>query len=174
MSFLESFLCAGFGAASTAVAIATDMQNGVIDRFRSLPIASASVLVGHVVTSAITNLIATVIVFGVAFLTGFRTTASVLDWFGVFGVLLLFILALSWAATAFGLLLKNAEAAKRGDIHHALPALSQQCLRAHRHNATIAAINLRISALHPADRDNAEPAALHTNGQQRVAYFGLV
>lgn len=104
-------LCAGFGAASTAVAVATDIQNGVIDRFRSLPITSASVLVGHVVTSAVTNLIATLIVFGVAFLTGFRTTASFLDWCGVFGVLLLFILALSWAATALGLLMKNAEAA---------------------------------------------------------------
>ena len=41
-------LCAGFGSASTAVAVALDMTNGVIDRFRSLPIASSAVLTGHV------------------------------------------------------------------------------------------------------------------------------
>ncbi|MGB3306335.1 MAG: ABC transporter permease [Thermomicrobiales bacterium] len=104
-------LCAGFGAASTAVAVATDMQTGVIDRFRSLPIMSSAVLVGHVVTSVLTNLIATAIVFGVAFLTGFRTSATLLDWIGALAVVLLFIVALSWTATALGLLLKNPEAA---------------------------------------------------------------
>jgi ABC-2 type transport system permease protein len=104
-------LCAGFRAASTAVAVASDMEHGVIDRFRSLPIVSSSVLVGHVAASVLTNLLATAIVIGVAFATGFRPDASAIDWILASGMLLLFILALSWVATALGLLVKNVEAA---------------------------------------------------------------
>jgi ABC-2 type transport system permease protein len=104
-------LCAGFGAATTAVAVASDMENGVIDRFRTLPIMSASVLVGHVVTSVVTNVLATVIVIGVALATGFRPNATVFDWLGAAAVLLLFIVTLTWVATAIGLLVRNAEAA---------------------------------------------------------------
>ncbi|HWV24568.1 MAG TPA: ABC transporter permease [Thermomicrobiales bacterium] len=104
-------LCAGYGAASTAVSVATDMQLGIIDRFRSLPITKASVLVGHVASSVITNLVSTALVFGVAFLLGFRPNAGFLDWLGVIGLVILFMLALSWTATAIGLSVKNAEAA---------------------------------------------------------------
>ena len=49
-------LCAGFGAGTTAVAVATDMSNGIVDRFRSMPISGSSVLVGHVVASLARNL----------------------------------------------------------------------------------------------------------------------
>jgi ABC-2 type transport system permease protein len=104
-------LCAGFGAASTAVAVASDMEHGVIDRFRSLPIRSASVLTGHVVSSLVTNLVSTAIVIGVAFLTGFRPSAGPADWVGATLLLLLFALALSWVATAVGLLVQSVEAA---------------------------------------------------------------
>lgn len=104
-------LCAGFGAAGTAVAVAADMQTGVIDRFRSLPIARSSVLIGHVATSVARNLLTTVIVIGVALITGFRPHATALDWLAAIAVLVLFILALSWVATAIGLLVKNVEAA---------------------------------------------------------------
>lgn len=104
-------LCAGFGAAGTAVAVAADMQTGVIDRFRSLPIARSSVLIGHVTTSVARNLLTTVIVIGVALITGFRPHATALDWLAAIAVLVLFILALSWVATAIGLLVKNVEAA---------------------------------------------------------------
>lgn len=104
-------LCAGFGAASTAVSVASDMQLGIIDRFRSLPITKSSVLVGHVISSTVTNLVSTTLVFGVAFLVGFRPDAGVLDWLGAIGLILLFIVALSWTATAIGLLVKNVEAA---------------------------------------------------------------
>src|SRR5712671_2239166 len=52
-------LCAGFGAGTTAVAVATDMSSGIVDRFRSMPIASSSVLAGHVAASLARNLLAT-------------------------------------------------------------------------------------------------------------------
>jgi ABC-2 type transport system permease protein len=104
-------LCAGYGAAGTAVSVASDMQNGVIDRFRSLPITSSSVLVGHVVASLASNIVSTCLVFAVAFVAGFRPQAGPMDWFGVVALLLLFVLAISWAATAIGLLVRNTEAA---------------------------------------------------------------
>ena len=52
-------LCAGFGSASTAVAVALDMTTGVIDRFRTLPISSAAVLTGHVAASVARNVVST-------------------------------------------------------------------------------------------------------------------
>ena len=58
-------LCAGFGSAHTAVDVATDMTNGVIDRFRTMPIRSIHVITGHVAASVARNLFATTIVIGV-------------------------------------------------------------------------------------------------------------
>ena len=69
-------LCAGFGAGTTAVAVATDMSNGIVDRFRSMPIAGSSILVGHVVASLARNLVATALVIGVGLGIGWRPTAS--------------------------------------------------------------------------------------------------
>jgi ABC-2 type transport system permease protein len=104
-------LCAGFGAATTAVAVNGDMTTGVIDRFRSLPIAGSAPLTGHVIASILRNLVSTVLVLGVALLLGFDPTASALEWLGVLGVLLAFMAAISWLAAAFGLLARSAEAA---------------------------------------------------------------
>jgi ABC-2 type transport system permease protein len=104
-------LCAGYGSATTAVSVNADMTTGVIDRFRSLPIASSGVLTGHVAASVLRNLVSTVIVLGVALLIGFDPQASALDWLGVLGVLLAFMVAISWIAACFGLLAKSAEGA---------------------------------------------------------------
>ena len=104
-------LSAGFGAASTAVSVTTDMTGGIIDRFRSLDVAGSSVLAGHVAASVVRNLASTVLVFGVAFLIGFRPSAGPLGWLAAAGVLLLFILAISWLAAAVGLLARSPEAA---------------------------------------------------------------
>jgi ABC-2 type transport system permease protein len=104
-------LCAGYGSATTAVSVNQDMTTGVIDRFRSLPISSSGVLTGHVVASVLRNLVSTVIVLCVALLIGFDPRASALDWLGVLGVLLAFMVAISWIAACFGLLAKSAEGA---------------------------------------------------------------
>jgi ABC-2 type transport system permease protein len=104
-------LCAGFGASMTAVGVTNDMTGGIIDRFRSMDVAGASVLAGHVAASVVRNLASTVLVFGVAFLVGFRPSAGPLDWVAAAGVLLLFILAISWLAAAVGLLARSPEAA---------------------------------------------------------------
>ena len=104
-------LCTGYGAASTAVDVARDMTEGVVDRFRSMPILSSAVLTGHVVASLARNTLATVLVIGVAFLTGFRPDAGVLEWLAVAGMLVLWVLALSWVAVCFGLIARTVEGA---------------------------------------------------------------
>jgi ABC-2 type transport system permease protein len=76
-----------------------------------MDVAGASVLAGHVAASVVRNLASTVLVFGVAFLIGFRPSAGPLDWLAAAGVLLLFILAISWLAAAVGLLARSPEAA---------------------------------------------------------------
>jgi ABC-2 type transport system permease protein len=104
-------LCAGFGSSTTAVSVTTDMTGGIVDRFRSMDIGGASVLAGHVAASVARNLASTVLVLGVAFLIGFRPSAGPLDWLAALGVLLLFILAVSWLSAAVGLLARTPEAA---------------------------------------------------------------
>jgi ABC-2 type transport system permease protein len=104
-------LAAGFGSASTAVAVCEDMTTGVVDRFRSLPIAGAAVLAGHVVASVLRNLVSTALVVGVALVLGFGPHASALDWLAVAGLLLAFMTAVSWLAACVGLVARSAEAA---------------------------------------------------------------
>lgn len=104
-------LCAGFGSTATAVNVAEDMTNGIIDRFRTMPITSISVITGHVVASVARNLVATGIVIGVAYLVGFRPTSSSLEWLGALGVITLFILAFTWLFAAIGLASGNPSAA---------------------------------------------------------------
>jgi ABC-2 type transport system permease protein len=104
-------LCAGFGASTTAVTVSQDMTGGIIDRFRSMDVGGAAILAGHVAASMARNLAATVLVFGVAFLIGFRPSAGPLDWLAAGGVLLAFMLAISWLSAAIGLLARSPEAA---------------------------------------------------------------
>lgn len=104
-------LCAGFGAASTALAVAGDLEHGIVNRFRSMPIASSAVLVGHVVASVARNLLATALVIGVALAVGWRPTGTPSEWVAAIGIVVLFILAISWLAAGFGLLLRTVEAA---------------------------------------------------------------
>jgi ABC-2 type transport system permease protein len=104
-------LCAGFGAGTTAVAVATDMSSGIVDRFRSMPIASSSVLAGHIAASLARNLLATALVIGVALAVGWHPSASPAHWLAAAGMIIAFILAISWLAAAAGLLVKTPEAA---------------------------------------------------------------
>lgn len=112
-----NFLMAGilvqmsaFGATYTAIEVATDLQRGIIDRFRSMPMFSSAVLVGHTAADLARNTISAVIVVLVGLATGFRPTASFTEWLGVFGILLLFTYALSWLMAILGLLAKTVEA----------------------------------------------------------------
>jgi ABC-2 type transport system permease protein len=104
-------LCAAFGAGNTAVAVATDMSNGIVDRFRSMPIAAWTVLAGQIVASLARNLLATALVIGVGLAVGWRPTGGPLAWIAAAGLIVLFIAALSWLAACFGLVAGSPEAA---------------------------------------------------------------
>jgi ABC-2 type transport system permease protein len=104
-------LCAGFGAGTTAVAVAIDMRSGIVDRFRSMPIHGSSILAGHIVASLARNLLATTLVIGVGLGVGWRPSASPVAWAATAGIIAAFILAMSWVAAAFGLLVRSPEAA---------------------------------------------------------------
>jgi ABC-2 type transport system permease protein len=100
------------GAAQmAAIAIAKDMTEGIIARFRTMAIWRPSVLTGHVLASVIQTLLSVCAVLGVALLAGFRPTADTLDWLGATGLLALAALALAWLCIAFGLVTKSVEAA---------------------------------------------------------------
>jgi ABC-2 type transport system permease protein len=101
---------AAFGATTTSIGVCNDLQRGIVDRFKSLPMLSSAVLTGHVVADLVRNVISSVIMILVGLAVGFRPTASVTDWLGVFGILLLFTLALSWLSAIMGLLAKTVEA----------------------------------------------------------------
>ncbi|GAB3567677.1 ABC transporter permease [Amycolatopsis endophytica] len=101
------------GSATTpvAVAICTDLAEGIVARLRTMAIARASVLTGHVVGNVIQTVISVVLVLGVALLMGFRASAGFADWLLVIAVLLLLTLGLSWFSTALGQLSKTPEGA---------------------------------------------------------------
>jgi len=76
-----------------------------------MPIARSSVLWGHVLTSLVSNMISVVVIVAVSLLIGFRSSAGVLAWLAVAGILILFTLTLTWIAVIAGLSAKSADGA---------------------------------------------------------------
>ena len=91
------------GIAYTSYRLFMDMQRGIFERFHSMPIARSAPLWGHVLTSLVSNAISVVVIILVALLMGFRSSAGVLSWLAVAGILALFTLALTWVAVIAGL-----------------------------------------------------------------------
>ena len=91
------------GIAYTSYRLFMDMQRGIFERFHSMPIARSAPLWGHVLTSLVSNAISVVVIILVALLMGFRSSAGVVPWLAVAGILALFTLALTWIAVIAGL-----------------------------------------------------------------------
>jgi ABC-2 type transport system permease protein len=100
---------AAFGSTTTAVAVTNDLQKGIMDRFRSLPMNNLAVLTGHVVSDLLRNTFSTIVMLLAGLVIGFRSSASVRDWLVIAGILLLFTLAFSWLSAIVGLLAKSPE-----------------------------------------------------------------
>lgn len=94
-----------------AIAVAIDMTEGIVARFRTMPIARGSVLTGHVLSNLIETMIALVVVLGLAVALGFRPSASLGAWVAVAGLLALVTLAVIWVAVAMGLVTESVETA---------------------------------------------------------------
>ncbi|GIO54608.1 ABC transporter permease [Paenibacillus cineris] len=99
------------GISYTAYRLFMDKQRGIIERFHSMPISRSAVLWGHVLTSLVSNMISLVVIILVALIMGFRSSAGVLPWLAVTGILVLFTLALTWVAAIAGLSGKSVEGA---------------------------------------------------------------
>ena len=99
------------GISYTAYRLFNDLQSGIFERFHSMPIARSSVLWGHVLTSLVSNAISVVVIVLVALVMGFRSSAGVLAWLAVAGILVLFTLALTWIAVIAGLSAKSTDGA---------------------------------------------------------------
>jgi ABC-2 type transport system permease protein len=115
VSYLD-FLMAGiivqtlaFGSTNTALAICNDLQKGIVDRFRSLPMSNLAVLNGHVISDLFRNGISTVVMLVAGLVIGFRSSASFVDWLLIAGIILLFTLAFSWLSAIMGVLAKSVE-----------------------------------------------------------------
>ncbi|WP_320773179.1 ABC transporter permease [Streptomyces sp. CRN 30] len=102
----------GSTVVGTAVSVSTDMSEGVIARFRTMPIHRGSVIVGHVIGSVLQSVVSVVLVGAVGVAIGFRSTdATALEWLAALGLLVLFAVSLTWIAVGMGLVSPTAEAA---------------------------------------------------------------
>jgi ABC-2 type transport system permease protein len=101
---------ASFGSSTTATAVANDLQKGIIDRFRSLPMSNLAVLNGHVVSDVFRNAISTVVMLLTGLVIGFRSHTGLVAWIEIAAILLLFTLAFSWLAAIVGVVAKSVEA----------------------------------------------------------------
>jgi ABC-2 type transport system permease protein/oleandomycin transport system permease protein len=101
-----------FGAVGTAIGLAQDLQTGIIERFRALPMSRSAVLAGRTVADLVRNVFVVIIITGVGFAVGFRVHTDAGAFIAGLGILLLFAFTLSWGFALIGLLAPNAETAQ--------------------------------------------------------------
>ncbi|AHH22235.1 putative ABC transporter, permease [Nocardia nova SH22a] len=106
MLMIPAYLVVG-----VAVAVASDMTKGIVNRFRTMPMDHSSILTGQVVGTVIQGLLGVGLMVAVGLAIGFRPEANVLEWFAAFGLVALVIFGLSWLGVAFGLAAKSPESA---------------------------------------------------------------
>jgi ABC-2 type transport system permease protein/oleandomycin transport system permease protein len=101
-----------FGGTGTAVGLAEDLQKGIIDRFRSLPMAPSAVLIGKTSADLLRNAYTVLVMTVVGFLIGFRFTGSVPEFLLALGLVTLFGYSISWLSANIGLRAKSAQTAQ--------------------------------------------------------------
>jgi ABC-2 type transport system permease protein/oleandomycin transport system permease protein len=101
-----------FGAMNTGIGLSEDLHKGLIERFRSLPMARSAVLAGRSLADLVRNFFVVLMMIFVGFLVGFRIHAGVVPFAASIALLLLFSFAFSWIFALIGLGVPNAEAAQ--------------------------------------------------------------
>lgn len=99
-----------FGSVYTSLGLASDAKEGLIDRFRSLPMTRSSVVLGRILADMTINLIGTIITIGVAILVGFRPTTNVLDWIYAMAMMGFLVFTACWIGAFIGMSLGSVEA----------------------------------------------------------------
>ncbi|HEX9762497.1 MAG TPA: ABC transporter permease [Acidimicrobiia bacterium] len=112
----REFLIAGifaqtvvFGATFTGAGLADDMQKGIINRFRSLPMSRAAVVLGRTASDVVYNVLSLIIMALSGLVVGWRINNGILEALGAFGLLLLFAYAISWIMAYIGLIVPSVE-----------------------------------------------------------------
>jgi len=98
-----------FGSTTTAIAVCSDLQKGIVDRFRSLPMSNLAVLNGHVISDLFRNGISTIVMILAGLVIGFRPNATFTEWLAIIGLLALFTVSISWLAAIVGVVAKSVE-----------------------------------------------------------------
>jgi ABC-2 type transport system permease protein/oleandomycin transport system permease protein len=101
-----------FGSIGTSIGLAEDLQKGLIERFRALPMARSAVLAGRTIADLMRNVVVSVIIAGVGFAVGFRIGTNVLCFVAGILILLLFAYVLSWGLAYIGLSAPDSETAQ--------------------------------------------------------------
>ncbi len=101
-----------FGSTSTGIGLATDLQRGLVDRFRSLPMAKSAVLTGRTISDLVRNTFVVAVMWTVGLLVGFRPQGDFLLWMAAVGILLLTSFAFSWISAIIALVVRSVEAAQ--------------------------------------------------------------
>jgi ABC-2 type transport system permease protein/oleandomycin transport system permease protein len=101
-----------FRATQTAIGLAEDLERGVVDRFRSMPMARSAVLLGRTVADLVRNVLIIALMIGVGYLIGFSFHAGALQALASIAVVALFGFALSWIFAFVALTVRGAEAAQ--------------------------------------------------------------
>ena len=106
-------VAAAFAAVTTTISVAADLLEGVIDRFRTLPMAKSSLIAGHVIADLARSLLGLAVTIAVGYAVGFRPAAGAAGWAAAVAIFLLVTLALSVVAALIGLLGKSVEVAQQ-------------------------------------------------------------
>jgi ABC-2 type transport system permease protein/oleandomycin transport system permease protein len=101
-----------FGALTTGLGLTEDMAGGVVDRFRSLPIARSSVLLGRTAADLFTNFLTLIVMLLIGFAVGFRPTEPVYEVVLAFALVLAFAYVFSWISAFVGIKVRNPETAQ--------------------------------------------------------------
>src|SRR5438552_3198619 len=112
-----------FGATTTAIGLAEDMKKGIIDRFRSLPMARSAVLAGRTTFDLAKNLILLAIVIVIGYLVGFRFRNGLLDALGMIVLVMAVGFTFSWISACIGLALKEVEAVQAASFTWIFPVV---------------------------------------------------
>ena len=100
-----------YGLAGTAVSVNSDMTKGIINRFKVMNVSRSAVLNGHVAATVLGSSVAIAAIIGMAFALGFRSSATVGDWFGAIGIIAATAFAAAWFTVALGMAAKTPESA---------------------------------------------------------------
>ena len=99
-----------FAAATTAIGMAYDLSQGIVDRFRSLPMAPSAVLSGRTISDVIYNAGILIVLMASGWIVGWTVRTGIVEFFAGFGLLLLFVFAMSWVGVFLGLAVRTVEA----------------------------------------------------------------